>query len=106
MLLRHPFLQRSIQKHLRLLTIISAHIIKANPNLKKSHAERVFQQPARRHSRGAASKAILPRREEKRQNLASFPRRPYSLLANITQGSVMLHGNRRAPDGLSLRNSQ
>jgi hypothetical protein len=29
------------------LTIISTHIIKANPNLKKSLAGRVFQQPAR-----------------------------------------------------------
>jgi hypothetical protein len=43
MLLRHPFFQRSIQKHLGLLTIISAHIFKANPNFKKSHVERVFQ---------------------------------------------------------------
>jgi hypothetical protein len=29
------------------LTIISAHIFKANPNLKKSHGGIVFQQPAK-----------------------------------------------------------
>jgi hypothetical protein len=42
MLLRHAFLQRSIQKHLGLLTIISAHIFKANPNFKKSHGGESF----------------------------------------------------------------